>query len=618
VADALEYAHQRGVIHRDIKPHNLILSDDGRLQITDFGLARVLEQPGVTVTGEFIGSPLYMAPEQIAGDGTRVDGRADIYSLAATMYEWLTLRPPFPGRTRESVIGQVLRGEPCQPRTHDPSIPIDLETICLRAMERRPERRYQSAAEFRDDLRAYLAGRRIRARRAGLVTRARRFIGRHQTASLAVAAAAIAIAVMVYFWHGSTTIQQKQLALSERESRVEQKEARLNEQATQIGTLITDINERSAEGLIVQGAEFVSREVPGIVEKTANLTTENVGALLAENPASADVGTLAGIARRAVEDLLQASGPLDELRIQTMAIDPRLIVLRAAMDASDPVAAVNRIDPFVRDPSDYTARYLRTLLYGKAGQYELMAADAALLVQHPKSDAQAYVVQGLASLLANQWEPSAADCSRAIALDESLLVAWVVRGLARLQLSLTSEALGDFDAALALSPDSVVGRLGRAFACFIHMQHDAAIEDCSYVLALEPDNIDALVARGGFLRAAMRYDEALSDFGKAFNVRGISLSAKIRILGMLSSTRLSRDSQESTPGAARPTANASAGQDAADSVDDSTSPVALPGTASRPPPAGYSPLAPSRLAFPRRTLLLQRNRLTSAPRAAGG
>src|SRR5262249_59832763 len=97
VADGLEYAHERGVVHRDVKPSNLLLSPEGRLSINDFGLARLLEQPGMTMTGEFVGTPVYMSPEQITAGRVPLDQRTDVYSLGATLYELLTLRPPFTG-----------------------------------------------------------------------------------------------------------------------------------------------------------------------------------------------------------------------------------------------------------------------------------------------------------------------------------------------------------------------------------------------------------------------------------------------------------------------------------------------------------------------------------------
>src|SRR5262249_44008104 len=148
VADALDYAHRQSVIHRDIKPSNLLLSPDGHLSINDFGLARLLEEPGMTVTGEFVGTPAYMSPEQITAGRVPVDLRTDIYSLGATLYELLTLQPPFAGKGRDQLLAQVLHKEPKAPRRVNRKVPVDLETICLKAMDKGPDRRYQTAGEL--------------------------------------------------------------------------------------------------------------------------------------------------------------------------------------------------------------------------------------------------------------------------------------------------------------------------------------------------------------------------------------------------------------------------------------------------------------------------------------
>jgi serine/threonine protein kinase len=145
-ADALDYAHRQRVIHRDIKPANLMLSSDGRLTILDFGLARLLEETGVTVSGDFLGTPRYMSPEQVAAGRTRVDHRTDIYSLGATLYELLTLQPAVVGKTREQVVTQILTRDPARPRRLNRKIPVDLETICLKALEKDPDRRYATAS----------------------------------------------------------------------------------------------------------------------------------------------------------------------------------------------------------------------------------------------------------------------------------------------------------------------------------------------------------------------------------------------------------------------------------------------------------------------------------------
>ena len=176
VADALAHAHDHGIIHRDIKPANLLLSSDGRLSINDFGLARMLEQPGMTMTGEFMGSPMYMSPEQIAAGRLPLDHRTDIYSLGASLYQSLTLEPPFPGQQRDQVLSQIVHKDPPPPRSIKKQIPKDLETICLKAMEKDPDRRYQTADLMAEDLRRFVNRHAISARRIGLVE-ARRQVG---------------------------------------------------------------------------------------------------------------------------------------------------------------------------------------------------------------------------------------------------------------------------------------------------------------------------------------------------------------------------------------------------------------------------------------------------------
>jgi serine/threonine protein kinase len=179
VADALDYAHREGVVHRDIKPANLLLSPAGRLSVNDFGLARVLEQPGMTQTGEFVGTPLYMSPEQVTAGRAPLDYRTDIYSLGATLYELLTLRPPFTAERRDQVIAQILHKEPKAPRKVNKKVPRDLETICLKALEKDPDRRYQTAGALAEDLRRYVNRFAIVARRSGLVEQLRKWARRH-------------------------------------------------------------------------------------------------------------------------------------------------------------------------------------------------------------------------------------------------------------------------------------------------------------------------------------------------------------------------------------------------------------------------------------------------------
>ena len=159
---ALQYAHEQGIQHRDIKPANLLIDQNQTIWITDFGLAKLTGHDDLTASGDVIGTLRYLAPEALRGE---TDARSDVYSLGTTLYELLTLTPPFGELSPSELLRHVSEGELPRPRRLDPSIPPDLETIVLKAIAREPRHRYATAAELADDLKSFLEDRPIRARR---------------------------------------------------------------------------------------------------------------------------------------------------------------------------------------------------------------------------------------------------------------------------------------------------------------------------------------------------------------------------------------------------------------------------------------------------------------------
>jgi WD40 repeat protein len=180
LAHGVAEAHRLGIIHRDLKPGNILLAPDGTPKITDFGLAKLLNvESGLTQTESIMGSPSYMAPEQAAGRAREVGPPADIYALAAMLYELLVGRPPFRGATVLETLEQVKQAEPVPPSRLVPAVPRDLETIVLKCLQKEPAKRYARAEDLAEDLRRFRAGEPILARRTGSIERARRWVRRN-------------------------------------------------------------------------------------------------------------------------------------------------------------------------------------------------------------------------------------------------------------------------------------------------------------------------------------------------------------------------------------------------------------------------------------------------------
>jgi serine/threonine protein kinase/Flp pilus assembly protein TadD len=187
VAEALDHAHTRGILHRDIKPANLLLDGQGRLWVTDFGLAQIQGSPCLTLTGDILGTLRYMSPEQALAKRVVIDGRTDLYSLGVTLYELLTLRPAIDGQDRQEILRRIAQEEPVPPRRLNPGVPRDLETILLKAVAKEPSGRYATAKDLADELQRFLEDRPIRARRPSLGDRAAKLSRRHRAVVFFVA-----------------------------------------------------------------------------------------------------------------------------------------------------------------------------------------------------------------------------------------------------------------------------------------------------------------------------------------------------------------------------------------------------------------------------------------------
>jgi WD40 repeat protein/predicted Ser/Thr protein kinase len=198
IAEAIHYAHERGILHRDLKPSNVLIDANDQPRVTDFGLARRLEGGSeLTVTGQVLGSPNYMPPEQAVGKRGKVSRRSDVYSLGAMLYHLLTGRPPFVGEALTDTMDQVLNAEPVSPRLLNPSLPRDLETICLKCLEKEPDKRYATAQALADELDRFLNNEPVHARAVTRAERAWRWCRRKPALATTLAVALLLLMLLL-------------------------------------------------------------------------------------------------------------------------------------------------------------------------------------------------------------------------------------------------------------------------------------------------------------------------------------------------------------------------------------------------------------------------------------
>jgi serine/threonine protein kinase len=509
LARTLDYAHQHGVLHRDVKPGNILLDAKGEPHLTDFGLARLAEtESTVTRTMEVLGTPSYMAPEQAVGNNAAITGATDIYGLGAVLYQLLTGHPPFAGGTTYETVRLVLDTEPRQPRSWNRKIDRDLATICLKCLDKNPQRRYSSALALAEDLERWLKHEPIGARRTGIFTRGRKWVRRNPTSALLVASlVALAVAIgalalaLPFYWHRNLTTSlplEKSIAVLPFENLSKDEENAFFAGGVQDEILtnlakIADLKVISRSS-VMQYKSGVPRNLKDIAQQ---LGVTNV---------------LEGSVRRAGS----------QVRVSVQLIDARTDTHVWAEHYDRDIADIFAIQ------SEIAQQIAEQL------QAKLSAAEKAAIAERPTTDLVAYAYYTKAQEIDvwsnwEGWEKSANQkvelLEKAVQRDPNFALAYCV--LAKTQLYLAHDPkhfeLGKkaAEAALRVRPDLGEAHLELARYYFYaaiftdRNGYDRARDELTIARRKLPNNCEALLIAAKIDRCQNRWDSAVANLRKA-------------------------------------------------------------------------------------------------------
>ncbi len=566
----LHSAHLQGVVHRDIKPSNLLVEegDPPRIVITDFGLAKQMDvASSLTGSGQLMGTPMYMAPEQAAGRLSQVGPRSDVYSLGATLYELLTGRPPFEGRDLYDLLGKVMEGGPRLPRAFDSEIDPDLETIVMKCLDREPRRRYASAERLAEDLTRWLSDEPIAARPASTVRRWSRLITKRRWLLGAAALGVVAVSLVALIWprwnrekairrqreveilsarkrsEDAAKAREQGIAYLESGRRIlEQVRKRLNDpsmtRAERIGSARSalaelqkalDLSPDLAEAHLAMARTYLlmPARLPALrhMDRAIQIAPDFATAYLeraslnaealeneTQNPRDSN-GQIHQLRQRVVGDLEQVRRLTLDSKETTYARALLQLASGSFESAREILAEI-----VSANPADWKAHYYLAVTWQKSARLDHAENSLNRAISWNLYDWQLFSFRGSLRFRAQRYREASEDYGRAIAVDPDYEHLYVYRGNVRIFLGDFGGAVQDADAALKLNPQFGIGYDLRARARGAMKDWKKAVDDETEAIRLLPDDAEThlfLTYRAQFRVELGETDSAIADYTSA-------------------------------------------------------------------------------------------------------
>ena len=578
-ASALDYAHKQSIIHRDIKPANILIDSNKHPYLMDFGLAKELTglDRSLTMSGSIMGTPDYMSPEQAMGDKRRIDSRSDIFSLGATLYHSISGQPPFKGKELYQVLDQVVNKDPIPPSRLMRSLPKDLETICLKCMDKEKERRYQTSRELADDISRYLAGESISAKPISVVTRVLKRSKKNKIAIISILGTVVILAAVVISLITSSASKNRQIEEYRQKAYQSFKEDKFEEVIAICNTVLALLPRDEEIKSLLRKSDYAIKEKEARIqrekdqakaeeekmrlekerakaeEEKMRLEKEKIKAetekmRIEKERAQAEEEKMRRekeLAKAETEKIQKAKDTrekakaiLDRLNAGNLTPDERIKAANDALQIDPSYGDAYQVIGYAyKDKKDYDKAYeyftkaientptlaysyyerghINAYIYGKV---EKAIADFTKVFELDPNSHIGYFAAGTIEYYLQNYDKAIADLNKAIEIKSDYADAYANRGTTYVQKGEIERAITDLNQAIKLDPNNANAYINRAVAYKQKGEIDKAMTDINYAIKLNPNDVSAYRNRGSIYKQKGEIDKAIADYNKAIEL----------------------------------------------------------------------------------------------------